>query len=326
MPNPPISIALCSYNGARHLREQLDSFARQTLPPAEVVVSDDGSTDETLAVAEAFARTAPFAVRISQNEHNLGYTQNFARAVMECSGELIFLSDQDDVWDPTKLAKFAARFARDPAPGLVFCDANLVDADLKPLGRTWWQSRRFDPGPRRRLEGPTGADLILKDPTWFAAGATMAFAARFRPLCLPIPAGWTHDAWIATVIALVAPVGVVPEALNDYRQHARQVFGGSASQAAVTQQAQHRGATPEHFLTTVGRYSTLRQHLADRNVRLAPRLEGQIAGKIAHWSARAGMRRGVKAARLPTIGREFLAGRYHRYSQGWKSLAMDVLI
>ena len=326
MSTPPISIALCSYNGARHLRAQLDSFARQTLLPAELIINDDGSTDDTLAVAEEFARSAPFAVRIERNERNLGFTQNFARAVSRCSGELIFLSDQDDVWDPTKLARFADRFARGPAPGLVFCDANLVDNDLKPLGQTWWGSRRFDAGARARLEAPGGGKLILKDPTWFAAGATMAFAARFVPLCLPIPAGWGHDGWIATLVGMVAPVGVVAAPLNDYRQHAAQLFGGSAPQVVVNQLAQHRGATPDHFQNTAGRYAVLRERLASRDIRLDPRLARQIAGKIDHWAARARMRRGPKVLRLPTIGREFLAGRYHRYSQGWKSLAMDVLI
>ena len=243
-----------------------------------------------------------------------------------CTGDLTFLSDQDDIWDPTKLAKFAARFVQEPKLGLVFADANLVADDLKPLGRTWWESRQFGPSSRRRLEKPTGAELILKDPTWFAAGATMAFATRFVPLCLPISPGWGHDGWIATLIALVAPVGVIDEPLNDYRQHAAQLFGGSASQTAANKQAQHRGATPEHFLRTVERYIALRKRLASRGVRLDPSSERQIAGKIAHWSARARMRHGSKAIRLPAIGREFLAGRYHRYSQGWKSLAMDILI
>ena len=72
MHNPSISIALCTYNGARHLQAQLDSFARQTLLPTELIISDDGSTDNTLAVAEEFAQAVPFAVRISRNEQNLG--------------------------------------------------------------------------------------------------------------------------------------------------------------------------------------------------------------------------------------------------------------
>ena len=326
MSTPSLSVALCSYNGSKHLKAQLDSFARQTTLPTEVVISDDVSSDDTLSIAREFARQAPFPVRVEQNSVNLGYTKNFGRAVQLCTGDLIFLSDQDDVWHPEKLTRFVARFAEATAPGLVFCDANLVGEDLQPLGRTWWQSRQFDPPAQRRLTGPDGAGLILKNPTWFAAGATMAFSARFQPLAVRIPPGWTHDAWIATIVSLLAPVSLVPEPLNDYRQHTSQVFGGSASQAAINQQARHRGATADHFLSTVDRYITLQQQLTQLGFAIAPRFEREIAGKIAHWSARAQMRRGSKAWRLPAIGRELLTGHYHRYSQGWKSMAMDVLI
>ena len=99
-----ISIAMATYNGARFLRQQLDSFARQTLLPSELVVCDDGSTDSTMTIVDAFSRSAPFPIVIVNNTVRLGYTANFLQAAQMCQGELIAFSDQDDEWLPQKLA------------------------------------------------------------------------------------------------------------------------------------------------------------------------------------------------------------------------------
>src|SRR5882762_9087557 len=98
-----ISIAMCTYNGARYLREQLDSIAAQTRPPSELIVCDDNSLDETREIVAGFAASAPFPVRLGVNEQNLGSIRNFERAIKLCEGDLIALSDQDDVWLPEKL-------------------------------------------------------------------------------------------------------------------------------------------------------------------------------------------------------------------------------
>ncbi|MGI4744834.1 MAG: glycosyltransferase, partial [Janthinobacterium lividum] len=89
MTAPSISIAMATYNGARYLRQQLDSLARQTYLPAELVVTDDMSTDGTEAVVMEFAATAPFPVRFFRNEQRLGYRHNFTRAVSYCTSDLI---------------------------------------------------------------------------------------------------------------------------------------------------------------------------------------------------------------------------------------------
>ena len=79
--SPRVSVALCTYNGAPYLRAQLDSIAHQSLMPHEIVACDDVSSDGTLAVLEAFATEAPFAVRISRNNTRQGVTKNFEKAI-----------------------------------------------------------------------------------------------------------------------------------------------------------------------------------------------------------------------------------------------------
>ena len=98
-----VSIALATYNGAKYLKQQLDSFQAQTCLPDELVVCDDCSKDNTVEILEEFKETASFIVIIIQNESNLGYTGNFEKAISLCSGNLIFISDQDDVWFNNKI-------------------------------------------------------------------------------------------------------------------------------------------------------------------------------------------------------------------------------
>src|SRR5215217_2190591 len=99
-----ISIAMATYNGAGYLQEQLESFLSQTRQPDELIVCDDGSGDATLDILERFRQSVPFAVQIHRNETRLGFTKNFEKALLKCSGDLVFLSDQDDVWFAPKVA------------------------------------------------------------------------------------------------------------------------------------------------------------------------------------------------------------------------------
>ena len=104
------SVALCTYNGGRFLREQLQSIADQSARPAELVICDDGSTDDTVSIAETFARSAPFRVDVHRNRTRSGTIANFDYAMSLCGGDVIFLCDQDDVWHPEKIARTIRRF------------------------------------------------------------------------------------------------------------------------------------------------------------------------------------------------------------------------
>ena len=131
-----LSIALCTYNGSAYLSEQLESLAAQTRTPDELVVCDDNSTDgRTVEMVRAFARNSPFAVRFSVNRKTLGPKKNFQRAIARCQGDVIFLCDQDDVWEPNKLARIEETLLAAPEAGFVFTDAEVVDEDLRILSQ-----------------------------------------------------------------------------------------------------------------------------------------------------------------------------------------------
>lgn len=95
---------MCTYNGAEFLREQLDSIISQTYPIHELIVQDDCSTDETVAIIKEYMEKCSF-IKLYINEHNLGFNLNFKSAAMKATGDFVAISDQDDVWFPEKLEK-----------------------------------------------------------------------------------------------------------------------------------------------------------------------------------------------------------------------------
>src|SRR4051812_16867623 len=128
MASARVSVALCTHNGAAYIAEQLASIVAQNPQPAEIVLSDDASTDDTVAIARGIMSEHPgIDFRVLENRPALGVTGNFERAIAERGGELIALSDQDDLWHPGRLAAIAAIFADRPELLLLHGDARLVD-------------------------------------------------------------------------------------------------------------------------------------------------------------------------------------------------------
>lgn len=316
-----LSIALCTYNGARFLREQLDSIAAQTRPPDELVICDDGSTDDTLTIAEQFAAAAPFAVQIHPAVQNLGIAGNFERAICLCSGGIIALSDQDDVWLPHKLERLNTALSVS-GTGFAFSDAELVDESLKPLDKRLWQSIGFDAREQAilRTDAPR---LLLKHRV--VTGATMAFRAEYRDKFLPISPLWIHDGWIALIIALYAGAASIAEPLIQYRQHGRNQVGAAANFGEALAEASSRGRAS--YVRNREQYIALRDHIRDlADVPHKSEVLRLVDEKIAHITARAALPDN-RLGRIPAVLNELLHGRYHRFSAaGLRSAAKDLLV
>lgn len=127
---------MTTYNGALYLHEQLESIARQSIPPNELVIGDDCSTDDTVAIIKDFAKTAPFPVRLEVNPKNLGYGENFLNTATRCLSDWVAFCDQDDVWLEHKLA-LVQKAISDPGPSdlvLIVHQVDLVDEKLNPIG------------------------------------------------------------------------------------------------------------------------------------------------------------------------------------------------
>ncbi len=318
MGHPTISIAMCSYNGARYVLEQLESIAAQTVMPDEVVVCDDRSTDKTAEIVESFGRRAPFPVRLYLNEDNLGSTKNFEKAIALCDSEIILLSDQDDVWHARKLERIQETFADQPRTGAVFTDADIVDAVLRSIGRSLWKAVGFTQREQRNLRRGRGFDVLLKSNV--ATGATMAFRAHYKNFVLPIPGMWIHDAWIALVIAAVGELAIIEEPLVSYRQHSENQIG-----AIKGLRKQAPRSFSEIFSNRAQRFMQARDRLQAlrRTSTVNERVLLQLDAKISHLRARGAMPR-TRVFRLPLAIRELVTLRYHRYARGTRSFANDI--
>src|ERR1700761_6193623 len=217
-----ISIALCTCHGEKFLPQQLSSIQQQVRLPDEVVVCDDKSYDRTVQVVRDFAKRVSFPVTITENKTTLGSAKNFEQAIRLCSGDLIALSDQDDIWYPNRLERLEREFSSHPEAALAFSDADLIDEQDHLLHETLWQRLGFKGVRRERLLA--GQSLVLAKHR-FVTGATAMFRSRFRDRFLPIPDGWIHDEWITMIVAAFGSLLAIDQPLIRYRVHASQQVG-----------------------------------------------------------------------------------------------------
>ena len=217
-----ISVALCTYNGEHFLPQQLESIRGQTRLPDEVVICDDGSSDRTLDIVYKFTEVAQFPVKIIRNDTTLGSSRNFEQAVRLCSGDLIALSDQDDIWYPNRLERSEQALASDPRAGLVFSDADIIDDEGRLTGETLWQRLRFIGKPKQDL---LDHNFVILAKQRFVTGATVMFRADLRDRFLPMQDGWIHDEWIALISAAFCDLKPIDQPLIRYRIHSLQQVG-----------------------------------------------------------------------------------------------------
>ena len=273
-----VSVALATYNGAKHLPDQLADLSAQSLPPSELVVCDDASTDETISIVEKFAASAPFPVHVHRNPQRLGYRENFVRCAARCRSDLIAFCDQDDRWPSNKLRAAADSF-QDARVLLLFHNARVVDADGGAIATLYPRSM-----PPRRWEP-------LSSPPWsFSPGFTQVF----RRNLLEYDDLWelsvdenadgerlAHDRWYFFLASILGSVRYLADCLADYRQHDRNAYGW------------HRFAPPLQAL--------VRDRLDDAGGAIARRARAarsraMILGRIAERAAEPSKARALEAA------------------------------
>lgn len=308
------SIALATCRGAHYLPGLLDSLAAQSLQPCELIAADDASEDETVALLETFATSAPFPVRILRSSRRMGVTDNFSRAIAACSSDFVALADQDDSWRTDKLEKLSAALET-PGVQAAFSDAQVVDADLLPLGYTMWERVRFNAYEQARLARGEGFAVQLKHR--IVTGATLAFHAELRDIALPIPASWPHDAWLSLLAAARGGLVAIPEPLIAYRQHADNLIGGRRKSFIQ----EMRAALTLDRVAWYQQEISLWRALAER----LPVTPAELLEKLAHLEARANLPT-PRLLRGKGVLQEVLAGRYAKHARNWGSIAIDLLV
>jgi glycosyltransferase involved in cell wall biosynthesis len=324
---PAVSVALGTYNGERYIAEQLISILEQTLPAAQLVIADDGSSDSTLAVVDATLATyrrahpdrTPVVTVLTANT-NLGVAANFERALRASTGDLIALSDQDDIWEPQRLERMVAVMAAAPDAGLLHSDALLIDGDGTDLGITLFAALGLSPAERAEIAAGRSFDALLRRN--LATGATTLLRAGVRDAALPVPDGWIHDEWLAVIAAATGRTVILDEPLTRYRQHGANQIGARR-------------------VTLGDRISRLREPRQPRNARLLRRalslaerlavLGGvperrreQARAKLAHEERRSALP-AVRIARLASVLAAARRGDYDRFGNGAQDVLRDLV-
>jgi glycosyltransferase involved in cell wall biosynthesis len=278
---------MATYNGAAYVEEQLRSILSQSHAPEELVVADDGSTDDTLAIVRAVASDYPGTrlVVLEPGASSLGVAGNFARAIAAASGDLVALSDQDDRWHEGRLGELVARFAVDERLLFLHHDAELVDGSGAPLGQRLLDWLRASADERRALVAGQSFGVYIRRN--LATGATVVFRRGLADTAFPIGDGWIHDEWLAAIAAALGGARLDERALVDYRQH-----GGN--QIGVAR------PTPGHLVRRMLEpRGTRYEWLAARSSALVERLEGLSVSPEALDLARAKQRFEAARAQYP---------------------------
>lgn len=317
-----ISIALATFNGGAYLQTQLDSLQRQTKLPDELVVCDDGSFDSTLQVLREFQATAPFPVAIHRNEATLGCVRNFERALSLCSGDVIFLCDQDDAWSPNKIAEMTAILQQDQTLQVLICDMTIAD-------------ERLDPTPHTQLQNVLASGFSADR---YAYGCATALRAPWLQFALPLMSTKIgHDVWLHHLARLLDVRLVHPVPLQLYRRHGLNLSNSPTSSKSrlgmVTALARYLVSDSTAFLETeldVARSTQVRLDThrgviealgLDTKYRRAAEL---AAAETAALDARIAVLRSRGLQRLLLLHGLWTSGGYRHFS-GWKSALKDLL-
>ncbi len=220
---PTAGVAMCVYNGARYLREQLDSIASQSELPKCLAIVDDGSTDGSWELLQVWAVTAPFEVKLHRNKANVGVVRNFERAISLIDQDIVFLADQDDIWRENKVAIFLDVFQVQPSTRLLHSNADLIDGEGRSLGRRLFDTLLVTDVERAEVAAGKAYRVYIKRN--LVTGAACAFRKGLLAPALPFSPDWIHDEWLAFTAALTGSVVMLDQPTMSYRLHAGNVVG-----------------------------------------------------------------------------------------------------
>lgn len=202
---PLVSIAVATYNGAMYLVQQLDTLVAQSYPNIEIIVSDDGSNDETMSILISYEKKYS-NFYVYQNDILHGVKRNFENALKYCTGVYIALSDQDDVWMLDKIEKLVNEIGDYAA---IYHDSLFIDKYGKSLGKSLGEAANcytgFDAKPFLLFNCVSGHALL--------------FHKKMIEVALPFPSARYHDWWLAFRATDNGGIKYVNEILVHYRQH-----------------------------------------------------------------------------------------------------------
>lgn len=325
-----VSVALCTHNGERFIQAQLVSILEQSYLPVEIVLSDDDSSDATVALArstfELWAEQHPdraVTLRVLHNRPALRVAKNFEQAILECSGDLIALCDQDDVWHPERLATIVDIFEARPDVLLVHSDARLVDAAGEPLGSLLLDTLRVSGWERTSINSGEAHRVLIRRNV--VTGATAVVRGSTAHSAMPVPDGWIHDEWLAAFAAAHGALVLDERALIDYRQHDNNQIG-AASLNAAGKISRLRAPRAERNRRLLVRATSLTERLSAVPTRdlVSEEVRALADGKYDHERFRSNLPVSRLSRVLPVL-RRAAAGGYAKFGLGAQDIVRDIV-
>lgn len=220
-----ISVVMTTYNGSRFIREQIQSILAQNIQPDEIIICDDRSSDDTADIVREIASSTKVKILFSVNEKNLGYIQNYRKAILMASGDYVFLSDQDDIWKAGKVEKILHEM-KDHHASFACTGFQLIDGK----GQEITDTSRFRSASVKGYEGWTGKTfpLSFKRTVWgnFSPGCTYCITRevvniyrKLNNVILP------HDFQLQMIAAIMGRAIYIDQPLIGYRIHENNTLG-----------------------------------------------------------------------------------------------------
>lgn len=218
-----ISVAIASFNGEKYIRKQIESILNQTRKVDEIVISDDGSTDKTLAIIKDISAHTNIEIVQIKNNKNHGYCGNFENAIKNTKGDIVFIADQDDVWMPDKVEKVVQLFSDFRDCNAVITNGNIINQNEQVLSDSLTSSFTVT-DYIMHLDGPEWLELSVSRP--LCNGMALAISRTLFSEILPFPDTTIgHDHWIVFNSILTHGCYHLDEKLVSYRLHGNNTAG-----------------------------------------------------------------------------------------------------
>ena len=319
---------MCTCNGARFIEEQIDSIFAQTFPVTELIVHDDASDDDTVERVHAVwtrwqerqSHQQMPVLRVVVHEVRLGVAQNFTGALNDCTGEWIVMCDQDDRWQPERIASLVAHLAKQPTTLLLHGNAYLIDGEGRPLGQTLFEALAVSKEELSAIRNGRAFGVLMNRN--LVTGAATILHRSLWAVARPIPDHWLHDEWIGMVAAVQSVIDLEIRALLDYRQHGGNQIGVQKPRLdeEFLRAFEARG---DWHLVKLFRARGLQQRLPSLIDEPPAALVDAIDAKVAHHLARVCYPRNRAIRWLPAL-REWSTGRYGLFGRGVRGLVKDL--
>ena len=313
-----ISVAIAAYRGGKFIGGQLQSIAVQSRVPDEVIVCDDCPDEGTRLAVEKFSGVLPLRYRV--NERQLGAAGNFNAALSACSGDVVFLCDQDDLWYPEKVA-IMSRMLDPGTVGGVFCDSDICDENGRKSGFTHFDSRGYS-SLKKSVAGVWQGQLYASCRRFPGAGHDMAVTGKFLQKLLPLPdLPDCHDNFLGVAGAAMGAWQVMPRAMGIFRRHADAHSGAGARKSLLRAWAQARESVKNNsFAWNAALFAEVLARLPD----LPEDVQEILRARRDHSAVRAAMTDMSRGGRLGAIWREMRSGNYAKFGRGWKNVVQDM--